>query len=119
MQTSVPRRGPGWARRRQSVEKSLVPHHETHAWTMKLCRPSVSFIGRPMKLLGRVTSQTLDDRPRSHRAARAHRDECCGLVASLELVEGSGDEAGAGGADRVTEGDGGAVHGDQGEVDLG
>ena len=41
-----------------------------------------------------------------------------GLVAALELVEGGGDQAGAGGADGVAERDGAAVDVDEVQVDV-
>ena len=65
-----------------------------------------------------TVSDPLDDGAGGQRAAAAHGDE--GQVASraLELVEGGGDQAGAGGADRVAEGDGAAVDVDLVPVDV-
>src|SRR5690606_11214838 len=51
----------------------------------------------------------LDDGAGGEGAAAAHRDERRVLVAALELVQGGGDQAAAGAADGVAEGDGAAV----------
>src|SRR6266508_896774 len=57
-----------------------------------------------------ISLEPLDNRARGQRSAAAHRDQRDPLAGALELVQGSRDQAAAGGADRVAESDGAAVH---------
>src|SRR5439155_6844201 len=66
----------------------------------------------PARLHGRALD-ALENRARREGSAAAHRDERRRLVGPLELVEGGGDQAAPGGADRVAQGDGAPV-----DVDL-
>src|SRR5690606_10822619 len=70
------------------------------------------------KAEGRARSDALDDHRRGHAAGRAHGDEAECLVLAFELVEHGAHEQGAGGADRVAEGDGPAVHVDLVAIDV-
>src|SRR5438270_2267684 len=56
------------------------------------------------------TAETLDDGGVGHAAAFAHGLEAVAAAGALELVEQRGHELGARAAQRVTEGDGAAIH---------
>src|SRR5882724_6378144 len=58
----------------------------------------------------KFASQTLDNDRRRHAAACAHRDQAALQIAPLELVQHRADQHGAGGADRMAERHGAAVH---------
>ncbi len=61
----------------------LAAADETHAWTMNLCRPSMSFIGRPMNLHGAGRTASNSTPPEvSSRVARpwATSSSRCALV---------------------------------------
>src|SRR5712671_5317257 len=58
----------------------------------------------------RWSAQALDDHGVGHAAALTHHLQAPAAVGALELVQEGGGEAGAGAAERVTEGDGTAVH---------
>src|SRR5918998_4189663 len=64
-------------------------------------------------------SQALDDRDVGLAAALAHRLQAVAAAGAFELGEQGGHQAGAGGAERVAEGDRAAVHVDLGEVGPG
>src|SRR5215472_14725199 len=60
-----------------------------------------------------ASSKALDDAGGGHGAASTHRDQGGGRVTPFQLVQGGGEQAGAGAAHRVAERDGAAV-----DVDL-
>ena len=57
----------------------------------------------------RSALEALDDGAGAEAAAAAHRHEAVAAAGALQLVEGLGEQHGAGAAERVAEGDGAAV----------
>src|SRR6185312_1163048 len=81
--------------------------------------PSLRSAPSKLRLVGETTSvHALDDDRGGHAAAGAHRDEAALQVAALELVEHRADQHRTGGADRMAERHGAAVHVDLLAVEL-
>src|SRR3954454_18805402 len=86
---SFPGDCPGWAPERSTNRRQDLQH--------------------PRFLLRVGLLQALENRGRGDRTPTAHRNEGVLGVAALEFVQGAGDEAGAGLADRVADRDRSAV----------
>src|SRR3954469_13375882 len=85
------------------LEVFLPPCPTSSAWFGR--RPSGPASGKPLWRFARQ----LDQARRAHSAADAHGDHGIATLATFELVQRGGDLTGAGGSQRVPDGDGAAV----------
>src|SRR5207248_2004394 len=112
----------GRARPRRRSRAHRRPPRRIALHQLAWCRPRTCVVwgGRAARNdAGSDDLQALDDGDVGLAAAFAHGLEAVTPAGALELVEQRGHEAGTSGAERVTEGDGAAVHVDLAEVEPG